>query len=441
MRRLLILTFSFFIISGLPLSAQETRTAGSQPVNDNNDTYRQLDLFGDVFERVREQYVEEKPDKELVESAISGMLSALDPHSSYLNEEKFAEMQVSTKGEFGGLGIEVTLDENGFVKVVAPIDDTPAAKAGLQAGDLIVQIDDEPVMGLSLSDAVDKMRGKVGTSIDLVVSREGAEGPLEFTLTRAIIKIKSVRSKAEGNVGYVRITTFNQYATSGLVKAFEDLKAEIGPNITGYVLDLRNNPGGLLEEAIGVADVFLDKGEIVSTRGRNEKDTKRDNATEGDLAEGLPVVVLINGGSASASEIVAGALQDHKRAILLGTKSFGKGSVQTVIPLPGYGAMRMTTARYYTPSGRSIQATGIEPDIEVEQAKIESYGIQRLREENLKGALDHKTPNKISNDNKNKNDEDAETEKEPIDYQLLRALDLLNGLNLYKDASAMKGRE
>jgi carboxyl-terminal processing protease len=373
------------------------------------------------------------------------MLTALDPHSSYLNEEKFAEMQVSTKGEFGGLGIEVTLDENGFVKVVAPIDDTPAAKAGLQAGDLVVQIDGEPVMGLSLSEAVDKMRGKVGTTIDLVVSREGEEGPLEFTLTRAIIKIKSVRSKAEGTVGYVRITTFNQHATSGLVSAFEELKKEIGPNITGYVLDLRNNPGGLLDEAIGVADVFLDKGEIVSTRGRNEKDTKRDNATEGDLADGLPVVVLINGGSASASEIVAGALQDHKRAILLGTKSFGKGSVQTVIPLPGYGAMRMTTARYYTPSGRSIQATGIEPDIEVEQAKIESYGVQRLREENLKGALDHKTPSKlkaISNDNKKKGEEAVDGEEvEPVDYQLLRALDLLSGLNLYKDASSMKTKE
>ncbi len=421
-----------------PAFAQEDRTAGAQPADvEYNDTYRQLDLFGDVFERVREQYVEEKADKELIENALNGMLSALDPHSSYLNDEKFAEMQISTKGEFGGLGIEVTM-ENGIVKVVSPIDDTPAAAAGIQAGDYIVQIDGEPVMGLSLSEAVGKMRGKVGTKIDLVVSREEEEAPLDFTIIRDIIKIRSVRHRVEGNSGYIRITTFNQNVDDGLLKAIEEIKAELGPKLNGYVLDLRNNPGGLLDQAIATADVFLDKGEIVSTRGRHEKDTKRDNATPGDFADGLPMVVLINGGSASASEIVAGALKDHKRAILLGTKSFGKGSVQTVMPLPGHGAMRLTTARYYTPSGLSIQATGIEPDIEVEQATIESLKERRLREENLKGALDNAITKKIANDNA-KDAKDGEEEK-PVDYQLLRALDLLNGLNLYKDASTMNGK-
>ncbi|MEZ5813438.1 MAG: S41 family peptidase [Alphaproteobacteria bacterium] len=419
----------------LPFSSsyaeEEERTAGSQPA-DYSETYEQLDLFGDVFERVRAQYVEEKGDQELIENAINGMLTALDPHSSYLNNEKFEDMQVSTRGEFGGLGIEVTM-ENGVVKVVSPIDDTPAAAAGVQAGDYIVQIDDEPVMGLSLSEAVDKMRGKVGTEIDLVISREGADAPIEMTLVRDVIKIRSVRHRVEGNSGYLRITTFNQNAESGLKKAMQEIKAELGNKLNGYVLDLRNNPGGLLDQAIAVSDIFLDKGEIVSTRGRHEEDTKRDNATPGDLADGLPVVVLINGGSASASEIVAGALQDHRRAILLGTKSFGKGSVQTVVPLPGHGAMRLTTARYYTPSGRSIQAKGIEPDILVEPAKIETYDVsRRLREENLKGALDKKPVN----DNKadEESDEDDEAKEEVKDYQLLRALDLLNGLTLYRGA-------
>jgi len=293
-------------------------------------------------------------------------------------------------------------------------------------------------MGLTLSEAVDKMRGKVGTEIDLVISREGEEGPLDLTLVRDIIKIRSVRHRVEGNSGYIRITTFNQNAEAGVKKAIQEIKAELGNNLNGYVLDLRNNPGGLLNQAIAVGDVFLNKGEIVSTRGRHEEDTKRDNATAGDLADGLPIVVLINGGSASASEIVAGALQDHRRAILLGTKSFGKGSVQTVIPLPGHGAMRLTTARYYTPSGRSIQAKGIEPDIIVEPAKIETLQFRRLREENLKGALDRRP----ANDNKDVNvevdvkvdgdDAEAEAEEEPQDYQLLRALDLLNGLTLYQ---------
>ena len=409
------------LIFASPVLAEEDRTA------DHSETYRQLDLFGDVFERVRAQYVEEKTDEEMIENAINGMLTALDPHSAYLDNEKFEDMQVNTRGEFGGLGIEVTM-ENGVVKVVSPIDDTPAARAGIQAGDYIVQIDDEPVIGLSLSEAVDKMRGKVGTEINLLVTREGAEAPLELTLIRDVIKIRSVRHRVEGNSGYIRITTFNNNADAGVKKAVQEIKAELGNNLNGYVLDLRNNPGGLLNQAIAVSDAFLDKGEIVSTRGRHEEDTKRDNATAGDLAEGLPIVVLINGGSASASEIVAGALQDHRRAILLGTKSFGKGSVQTVIPLPGHGAMRLTTARYYTPSGRSIQAKGIEPDIIVEPAKIEVYDVSgRLREENLKGALDRKPVN----DNEDEASEE-DGEEEIQDYQLLRALDLLNGLTLYK---------
>lgn len=449
MRNLLLgLLLTFFILAGgsvyQNIQAQEGRTAGVQPALDENysETYRQLDLFGDVFERVRAQYVEETLDKELMENAINGMLTSLDPHSSYMNEEKFNEMQVSTRGEFGGLGIEVTM-ENGLVKVVSPIDDTPAFRAGVQAGDYIVQIDEEPVMGLTLSEAVDKLRGKVGTEINVVISREGAEAPLEMKMIRDIIKIESVRHRVEGNAGYIRVTTFSQNAEAGVKKAIQDIKSELGHKLTGYVLDLRNNPGGLLDQAIAVSDAFLDKGEIVSTRGRHENDTKRDNATPGDLADGLPIIVLINGGSASASEIVAGALQDHKRAILLGTKSFGKGSVQTVIPLPSHGAMRLTTARYYTPSGRSIQATGIEPDIEVQPAKVESYNIRRIRESDLKGALDNdkntaKSKEKApANDNGKPSDDEAEKD-ENQDYQLLRALDLLTGLSLYQESAALK---
>ena len=433
------------LLAGAPQAvyAQEDRTAGTQPQNENDysETYQQLDLFGDVFERVRSQYVEEKTDPELIENAINGMLTALDPHSSYLNEESFKDMQVSTRGEFGGLGIEVTM-ENGLVKVVSPIDETPAARAGVQAGDYIVELDGEPVMGLTLSEAVDKMRGKVGTEIDLVISREGEEGPIDLTIVRDIIKIQSVRHRVEGNSGYIRITTFNQNAEGGVKEAIQDIKNELGNKLNGFVLDLRNNPGGLLDQAIGVSDIFLDKGEIVSTRGREEGDTKRDNATPGDLVEGLPIVVLINGGSASASEIVAGALQDHKRAIVMGAQSFGKGSVQTVIPLPGHGAMRLTTARYYTPSGRSIQAMGIEPDIEVGLAKIEAFDVRRFRESDLKGALsnpDAKDADEepAANDNVTEGDdaekvaEDKAEEEAIEDYQLYRALDLLTALSLY----------
>jgi len=404
----------------------KTKAEEEQEVDqDATDTYRQLNLFGDVFERVRAQYVEPVTDEELVETAINGMLTSLDPHSAYLDEDDFKDMQVQTRGEFGGLGIEVTM-ENGFVKVVSPIDDTPAYRAGVQAGDYITHLDDEPVMGLSLSEAVEKMRGKVGTDLKLTIAREGAEEAQEITVVRDIIRIDSVKHRIEDDdVGYIRITTFNQNTGQGVEEAVADIKKQAGDKLIGYVLDLRNNPGGLLDQAIAVSDAFLDKGEIVSTRGRTEQDTKRDNATAGDITDGKPVIVLINGGSASASEIVAGALQDHRRAIILGTKSFGKGSVQTVVPLPGHGAMRLTTARYYTPSGRSIQAKGIEPDIIVEPAKIEEVAIRRIREQDLRGALD-------KSEEAGDEAEDAEEEK-PVDYQLLRAIDLLEGVTLYQE--------
>jgi len=397
------------------------------------DTYRQLNMFGDVFERVRAQYVEPMTDEDIIENAVQGMLTSLDPHSSYLDDDDYKDMQVQTRGEFGGLGIEVTMD-NGFVKVVSPIDETPADKAGVQAGDYITHLDGEQVLGLTLSEAVDKMRGKVGAPIILTIVREGAEETLEIEVIRDIIKIQSVKHRIEEDtVGYIRVTTFNQNTMPGVKKAMEDIKAKAGDKIIGYIVDLRNNPGGLLDQAISVSDAFLDKGEIVSTRGRNENDTKRDNATPGDLADGKPLIALINGGSASASEIVAGALQDHRRAIIMGTQSFGKGSVQTVIPLPGHGAMRLTTARYYTPSGRSIQAEGIEPDIIVEQAKIEEITSsgKRTREKDLRGAIsnDSKLSKKLKETAKEQGEKDGE--EEPIDYQLDRAVDLLRGVVLY----------
>jgi carboxyl-terminal processing protease len=351
------------------------------------DTYRQLNLFGDIFERVRAHYVEKPDDSKLIESAINGMLSGLDPHSSYMDAKSFRDMQVQTRGEFGGLGIEVTM-EDGLVKVVAPIDDTPAAKAGIRAGDIITHLDDEAVQGLTLNQAVDKMRGPVNTKIRLKVMRKGLDKPLDVTIVRDIIRVKSVRSESMEDVGYIRITQFNEQTNDGLKKAISDLQSQIPQDrLKGYVLDLRNNPGGLLDQAISVADAFLERGEIVSTRGRDPEETQRFSAHPGDLTKGKPVIVLINGGSASASEIVAGALQDHKRATLVGTRSFGKGSVQTIIPLgAGNGALRLTTARYFTPSGRSIQAKGITPDIEVLQevpeevkARIETKGESSLR--------------------------------------------------------------
>jgi carboxyl-terminal processing protease len=333
------------------------------------DTYRQLNLFGDVFERVRADYVEKPDDGKLIESAINGMLNSLDPHSSYMDPKSFRDMQVQTRGEFGGLGIEVTMEE-GLVKVVAPIDDTPAAKAGVLAGDVITHLDDEAVQGLTLNQAVDKMRGAVNTKIRLKIMRKGQDKPVEVTIVRDIIRVRSVRFHPESDdIGYIRITQFTEQTSEGLKKAINDLSNQIASEkLKGYVLDLRNNPGGLLDQAISVSDAFLEKGEIVSTRGRNAEETQRFNARAGDLSKGKPIIVLINGGSASASEIVAGALQDHKRATVVGTRSFGKGSVQTIIPLgSGNGALRLTTARYFTPAGRSIQAKGISPDVEVLQ--------------------------------------------------------------------------
>tara|TARA_B100000614_G_scaffold232097_1_gene226523 strand:- start:181 stop:1500 length:1320 start_codon:yes stop_codon:yes gene_type:complete len=412
----------------------------------DSDTYRQLNLFGDVFERVRSDYVEAVSDQELIENAVNGMLTALDPHSSYMNADAFKDMQVQTRGEFGGLGIEVTMEE-GLVKVVSPIDETPAFRAGLQPNDLITHIDGTEVLGMTLAEAVDLMRGPVATDIRITV-RRAEQPPFDVTITRDVIHIKSVRSRLEGNIGYVRITSFNEQTESGLIDAVDKLKKDSG-DLRGVVLDLRNNPGGLLDQAVAVSDAFLDQGEIVSTRGRRPDSAQRYNAKSGDITGGLPMVVLINGGSASASEIVAGALKDHQRAVILGTTSFGKGSVQTIIPLAGNGAIRLTTARYYTPSGSSIQATGIHPDIVVEQAKIEPVAstLPRTREGDLRGHL-------LGTDEQKAQDqqgtapaqEDAKAPEsadeaapatqtadagQPIDYQLERALDLLRGLSLF----------
>jgi carboxyl-terminal processing protease len=427
MRKILFVGFIGMILMAAP----------PEGIAASSDTYRQLDLFGDVFERVRSDFVEEVDDGELIEAAINGMLSSLDPHSSYLTAKKYRDMQVQTRGEFGGLGIEVTM-ENGLVKVISPIDDTPAFRAGVKAGDLVTHIDDEPVLGLTLAQAVDKMRGPVDSVIVITVARRGADKPLKISITRAIIKIQSVRFRAEEDVAYIRITSFNEQTESGVEKAMKKLRADLGAKYIGMVLDLRNNPGGLLDQAIAVSDAFLDQGEIVSTRGRRNEDTTRYNANRGDLAAGKPIIVLVNGGSASASEIVAGALQDHRRALVLGTKSFGKGSVQTIIPLGSHGAMRLTTARYYTPSGNSIQAKGIVPDIVVEQARIESLEqTSRRSEADLRGHLE--------NDNGDEDaavkDEDEAKEDAPQDYQLTRALDLLRGLSLLGNRVADLGVE
>jgi carboxyl-terminal processing protease len=403
----------------LALAGSSTPEAGS------SDTFRQLKLFGDVFERVRAEYVEDVSDEELVESAINGMLTSLDPHSGYLDAKKYRDMQVQTKGEFGGLGIEVTM-ENGLVTVVSPIDDTPAFRAGIQAGDVITHIDQEPVLGMSLGEAVERMRGPVDTTIDLTLQREGVEEPVDVKIERAVITISPVRARAEDDIGYVRVTTFNEQTEKSLEDAIEELQSTVTPAMKGLVLDLRNNPGGLLEQAVAIADSFLDRGEIVSTRSRHAENIQRFNARRGDLIEGLPMVVLINGGSASASEIVAGALQDQGRAIIMGTRSFGKGSVQTIMPLPGHGAIRLTTARYYTPSGTSIQAKGIVPDIVVRQSRLEVIedGDAR-REDDLRGRLDN-----------DQGDEEQQAAGPPSaeatnDYQLARALDLLRGVAMF----------
>ncbi len=401
------------------------QTASTQ--DQGAETYKQVKLFGDVFERVRADYVEEVSDQELIESAIRGMLASLDPHSSYLDPKSFQDMRVQTKGEFGGLGIEVTM-ENGLVKVVSPIDDTPAFRAGVQAGDLISHLDGEPVLGLTLAEAVEKMRGPVNTDLVLTLRRPNRE-PFDVTITRDVITVQSVRSRLEDDVGYLRITAFNEQTSPGLDEAVEQLTEQAEGSLKGFVLDLRNNPGGLLDQAIAVSDAFLNAGEIVSTRGRHPDDAQRYNAREGDLANGLPIIVLINGGSASASEIVAGALQDHGRAIIMGTRSFGKGSVQTIIPLSGSGAMRLTTSRYYTPSGISIQATGIEPDIEVQQARLEPLdSVASRREEDLRGALRNEKSEEIDST------QDGVADEEEIeDYQLSRAIDLLQGLSLFQE--------
>jgi carboxyl-terminal processing protease len=354
------------VLAGATTVFNVTRTYSATP--GNSEIYRQLDLFGDVLERVRSDYVEKPDDAMLIDSAINGMLSALDPHSAYLNPKNFRDMQVQTKGEFGGLGIEVTMEAGtGVVKVVSPIDETPAAKAGLMANDLITHLDGEQIVGLSLEQAVEKMRGPVNTSITLTILRKGKDEPFDVKIVRDVIRINAVKSRLEGDVVYVKISTFNEQTHANLVKQVEALKKSLGKAPRGYVIDLRNNPGGLLDQAINVSDAFLDKGAIVLTKGRLLEETQRANARPGDIADGKPIVVLVNGGSASASEIVAGALQDHKRATVIGTRSFGKGSVQTIIPLGANGAIRLTTARYYTPSGRSIQAKGIEPDVIVEQ--------------------------------------------------------------------------
>ena len=399
-----------------------------RPQADEGDVYDKLKLFAEVFSRVRADYVEQVDDEVLIEAAIRGMLTHLDPHSSYLSAKNFQEMQVETKGEFGGLGIEVTM-ENGVVKVVAPIDDTPASRAGVEAGDYITHLDGEPVLGLTLSEAVERMRGPINTELKVTI-RRGEQDPFDLTLVRDRITVSSVRSRSEeGGIGYIRITRFNEQTSPGLELAIDKLKAEMGDELIGFVIDLRNNPGGLLREAINVSDAFLERGEIVSTRGRETDDATRENATSGDLTSGLPLVVLINGGSASASEIVAGALQDHRRAIVMGTPSFGKGSVQTVMPLPGNGAMRLTTARYYTPSGRSIQARGIDPDIIVEQARLEDVAqLPNRNEASLRGHLE----NDNGDDEGEAPEAEARQDQAFTDYQLARAVDLLRGLSLFK---------
>jgi carboxyl-terminal processing protease len=351
-------------LAGATTVLNVTRTYSA--TSGNSEIYKQLDLFGDVLERVRSDYVEKPDDAMLIDSAINGMLSALDPHSAYLNPKSFRDMQVQTRGEFGGLGIEVTM-ENGVVKVVSPIDDTPASKAGLLTNDLITHLDGEQIVGLTLEQAVEKMRGPVNTPITLTIVRKGRDDAFDVKIVRDVIRINAVKARAEGDVIYVKVSTFNEQTHANLVKAVEGLKKAAGKNLKGYVIDLRGNPGGLLDQAIAVSDDMLEKGAIVLTKGRGLEETQRANARPGDITEGKPIVVLINGGSASASEIVAGALQDHKRATVIGTRSFGKGSVQTIIPLGANGAIRLTTARYYTPSGRSIQAKGIEPDVVVEQ--------------------------------------------------------------------------
>ena len=401
--------------------------------NNDEEKYKYLDLFGQVFDRVRSSYVEEVSDQELIEKAIDGMLSGLDPHSGYMNEEIWKEMQMDTKGKFGGLGIEITMEE-GFVKVIAPIEDTPAYDAGILAGDFIIQIDDTPVFGLTLNEAVELMRGERGAPIVITISRENTE-PFEVKIIRDYINIRSVKSEIVDDVGYLRITSFNEQTEKGLIDSIKNIQSNPDNNIIGYVLDVRSNPGGLLTQAVKVTDIFLERGEIVSTRGRDKKDIKRYRAKKADRTNGKPLVVLIDGGSASASEIVAGALQDHRRAIIIGTQSFGKGSVQTIIPFQVSNSddltgIRLTTARYYTPSGKSIQGKGITPDMIIEQGEFESYNFKTFSESDLKDSLD-KNNEKTESENEIE-EELSEFEKRlAVDYQLQRAIDLIQGVSLY----------
>jgi len=411
-------------------------TLPSKASSNDEEKYKYLDLFGQVFDRVRSSYVEEVSDKELIEKAIDGMLSGLDPHSGYMNEEVWQEMQMDTKGKFGGLGIEITMEE-GFVKVIAPIEDTPAYEAGVLAGDFIIQIDDTPVFGLTLNEAVELMRGDKGEPIMITISRENTE-PFELEIIRDFIKIRSVKSEIVDDVGYLRITSFNEQTEKGLIDAIKKIESNADVNISGYVLDVRSNPGGLLTQAVKVTDIFLERGEIVSTRGRDKKDIRRYRAKKSDRTNGKPLVVIIDGGSASASEIVAGALQDHRRAIIIGTQSFGKGSVQTIMPFQvsntdDLTGIRLTTARYYTPSGESIQGKGITPDIIIEQGEFESFEYKRFSEADLKDSLDN------GNDENENNEQDIEEEltlfekRLAVDYQLQRAIDLIRGVSLYKE--------
>ena len=424
--------FSFVYILLLTLFLYPLKLEAST----DEEKYKYLDLFGQVFDRVRSSYVEEVSDQELIEKAIDGMLSGLDPHSGYMNEEVWQEMQMDTKGKFGGLGIEITMEE-GFVKVIAPIEDTPAYDAGILAGDYIIQIDDTPVFGLTLNEAVELMRGDKGEPIMVTISRENTE-PFELEIIRDFIKIRSVKSEIVDDVGYLRITSFNEQTEKGLIDAIKKIDSNSDSKISGYVLDIRSNPGGLLTQAVKVTDIFLERGEIVSTRGRDKKDIRRYRAKKSDRTNGKPLVVIIDGGSASASEIVAGALQDHRRAIIIGTQSFGKGSVQTIMPFQvsntdDVTGIRLTTARYYTPSGESIQGKGITPDIIIEQGEFESFEYKRFSEADLKDSLDN------GNDENENNEQDIEEEltlfekRLAVDYQLQRAIDLIRGFSLYKE--------
>lgn len=432
MKRVLAAGIAGLMIATLPAVALAEEDA---------EAYRQLDLFGDILEHVRDEYVEEVSTSDLIEAAIDGMINSLDPHSKYHNPKSFEDVQVQARGEFGGLGIEVTM-ENGLVKVIAPIDDTPAQRAGIEAGDLVTHLDDEPVLGLTLEQAVERMRGPANSEITLTIRRTGLDEVLEIPITRAIVKIRSVRARmVEEEVILARISTFSERTAEDLDASLDELLQEHGDVVLGTVLDLRNNPGGLLDQAVAVSDAFLERGEIVSTRGRDADAVLRFSAQEGDIIDGLPLVVLINSGSASASEIVAGALQDHRRALILGTRSFGKGSVQTLLPLSGRGALRLTTAHYYTPSGRSIQAEGIDPDIFVEQAWPESVAAPEHREEdlNLRGHLDNAEPEgEEAQDARNAQEAEAAADPaEKKDYQLARAIDILRGHTLLSGEAAI----